>query len=97
MPDLKFMETERGTKLLTSGWWGVSRHPNYLGDLLIGLSWSLPTGFNTPLTYFYFAYFIILLVHRQKRDDHACKQKYGKDWDEYCRRVPYKICPWLVS
>lgn len=26
--DLKFLQTERGTKLLTSGWWGLSRHPN---------------------------------------------------------------------
>lgn len=24
------MQTERGTKLLTSGWWGRSRHPNYM-------------------------------------------------------------------
>lgn len=28
--DLMFMTTKRGTKLLTSGWWGRSRHPNYL-------------------------------------------------------------------
>lgn len=28
--DLQFMQTERGTKLITSGWWGMSRHPNYL-------------------------------------------------------------------
>jgi hypothetical protein len=28
--DLTYMETKRGTKLLTSGWWGKSRHPNYL-------------------------------------------------------------------
>ena len=25
--DLTFMETESGSKLLTSGWWGLSRHP----------------------------------------------------------------------
>lgn len=24
------MTTESGRKLLTSGWWGRSRHPNYL-------------------------------------------------------------------
>jgi Delta14-sterol reductase len=73
--NLSFMETKRGTKLLTSGWWGVSRHPNYFGDLIMGLSWCLPTGFNTPLTYFYIIYFIVLLVHRQRRDDHFCKEK----------------------
>jgi delta14-sterol reductase len=41
----------------------------------MALAWSLPTGFNTPLTYFYIGYFTVLLVHRQIRDDHACSQK----------------------
>ena len=26
------------------------------GDLLMVLAWSLPTGFDTPLTYFYVVY-----------------------------------------
>jgi Delta14-sterol reductase len=74
--DLKYMQTERGSKLLISGWWGRSRHPNYMGDLLMALAWSLPTGFDTPLTYFYVTYFTVLLVHRQRRDDEACRLKY---------------------
>jgi delta14-sterol reductase len=41
---LKYMETSTGTKLLTSGWWGLSRHPNYFGDLLMGVSYCVPTG-----------------------------------------------------
>ena len=90
------MTTERGTKLLTSGWWGRSRHPNYMyvltsgdllsvcsltffrlrGDLLMAFAWSLPTGFNTPITYFYVIYFAVLLIHRERRDDEACEKKY---------------------
>lgn len=27
-----------------SGWWGMVRHPNYLGDLIMALAWSLPCG-----------------------------------------------------
>lgn len=50
--DLTFIETKRGTKLLTSGWWGRSRHPNYLGDWIMAWAWCLPTGFQTPITYF---------------------------------------------
>lgn len=49
---------------------------------IYSLGWSLPTGFDTPMTYFYIVYFVILLLHRQIRDDHACKQKYGEDWDK---------------
>lgn len=45
------------------------------GDLIMGLAWCLPTGFDTPITYFYVIYFAVLLIHRQRRDDEACKKK----------------------
>jgi hypothetical protein len=48
----------------------------------LSLGWCLPTGFETPIPYFYVLYFVVLLVHRQIRDDEACKAKYGKDWDK---------------
>jgi Delta14-sterol reductase len=43
----------------------------------MALAWSLPTGFDTPLTYFYVVYFAVLLIHRQRRDDERCQHKYG--------------------
>ncbi|KZV88163.1 ERG4/ERG24 ergosterol biosynthesis protein, partial [Exidia glandulosa HHB12029] len=91
--NLRNMTTESGRKLLISGWWGFLRHPNYLGDLLMALAWSLPTGFDAPLTYFYFVYFFILLVHRNERDNDECHKKYGKDWERYTNLVPYSIIP----
>jgi len=93
--NLKWMPTERGTKLLISGWWGLSRHPNYLGDLVMALAWSLPTGFETPITYFYVMYFAVLLIHRQIRDDEMCEKKYGNDWHKYTELVPYRIIPYV--
>lgn len=48
----------------------------YRGDWIMALAWSLPTGFETPVTYFYAAYFMVLLVHRQLRDDEQCEKKY---------------------
>ena len=88
-----YIRTARGPLLLTSGWWGIARHLNYLGDLCMGLAWCLPCGFEHPLPYFYFGYFIILLVHRERRDDARCRQKYGADWEAYCRSVPWRIVP----
>jgi Delta14-sterol reductase len=88
-----FMQTKRGTKLLTSGWWGLSRHANYLGDLMMALAWCLPAGFSHITPYFYFIYFAPLLIDRERRDHHACAEKYGADWDEYCKRVPHRILP----
>jgi hypothetical protein len=56
-------------RLLAGGWWGAARHVNYAGDLLLALAMSLTTGFETPITYFYPAYFAVLLWHREQRDD----------------------------
>ncbi|KAJ8072418.1 erg24, C-14 sterol reductase [Marasmius tenuissimus] len=93
--NLQYFTTESGRKLLTTGWWGRSRHPNYFGDLLMALAWSLPTGFDTPITYFYVTYFLVLLIHRQRRDDENCETKYGKDWEKYKKMVPYRIIPYV--
>ncbi|KAK6077412.1 Delta(14)-sterol reductase [Seiridium cupressi] len=41
---LKYIETKTGSRLLTSGWWGVARHINYLGDWIQSWPYSLPTG-----------------------------------------------------
>ena len=38
------LETASGRKLMVSSWWGICRHPNYLGDLIMATSWSLPCG-----------------------------------------------------
>lgn len=90
-----YIRTAAGPLLLTSGWWGRARHANYLGDLLMGLAWCLPAGFRHPLPYFYIVYFVVLLVHRERRDHALCLQKYGSDWEDYCRKVPWRIVPGL--
>ncbi|PNY25626.1 Ergosterol biosynthesis protein ERG4/ERG24, partial [Tolypocladium capitatum] len=41
---LKYIETKTGSKLLTTGWWGIARHINYLGDWIQAWPYCLPTG-----------------------------------------------------
>uniref|UniRef100_A0A8C8H3R1 Delta(14)-sterol reductase LBR n=1 Tax=Oncorhynchus tshawytscha TaxID=74940 RepID=A0A8C8H3R1_ONCTS len=74
---LKTIPTATGKSLLVSGLWGLVRHPNYLGDLIMALAWSLPCGFTHILPYFYVIYLSILLVHREARDEAQCRRKYG--------------------
>ncbi|XP_014302201.1 delta(14)-sterol reductase isoform X2 [Myotis lucifugus] len=52
-------------------------------------------GVSHLLPYFYLLYFTALLVHREARDEQQCLQKYGLAWREYCRRVPYRIVPYI--
>jgi delta14-sterol reductase len=89
----EFIRTAQGNLLLTSGWWGLSRHSNYLGDWLMGLSWSLTCGFERLIPYFYPIYFAILLVHREWRDGRHCARKYGADWARYTEKVRWRIIP----
>jgi hypothetical protein len=84
-----------GGRLLAGGWWAAARHINYLGDWLLGLSWCLLTGFRHPVPYLYAVYFAVLLVHRERRDDHKCSAKYGPHWDAYRKAVPWRIVPGL--
>uniref|UniRef100_A0A804MT40 Delta(14)-sterol reductase n=1 Tax=Zea mays TaxID=4577 RepID=A0A804MT40_MAIZE len=84
-----------GGKLLASGYWGIARHCNYLGDLLLALSFSLPCGVSSVVPYFYPTYLLILLVLRERRDEARCSQKYREIWAEYCKLVPWRILPYV--
>lgn len=84
-----------GQRLLVSGYWGVARHCNYLGDLLLALSYSLPCGLSSVCPYFYPIYLLLLLLWRERRDEARCRAKYKEVWVEYCRIVPWRIVPFL--
>ena len=81
--------------LLTSGYWGLSRHFNYMGDLMISLAMCMSCGYGYILPYFYIIYMAILLGQRVERDHLRCSGKYGKYWEEYCAKVPYKVIPYV--
>ena len=74
-----------GQHVLTGGFWGLSRHINYLGE--IGMACGLTLSLGYPL------YYVALLFPRQAADDRRCAQKYGPLWVEYCKRVPWRIIP----
>ncbi|XP_043691305.1 delta(14)-sterol reductase isoform X2 [Telopea speciosissima] len=84
-----------GGKLLASGYWGVARHCNYLGDLLVALSFSLPCGISSLIPYFYPVYLLILLIWRERRDEVRCAEKYKEVWANYCKLVPWRILPYV--
>lgn len=83
------------TLLLTSGWWGISRHFHYVPELMGAFFWTLPALFSNFFPYFYVIFLSILLIDRAFRHDKRCADKYGKHWEKYCEKVPYKIIPYL--
>lgn len=83
-------------RLLVSGFWGLSRHINYLGEIAMATALALSLGYpGEPGPWLYPLYYLALLIPRQIDDDRRCAHKYGPLWDRYRRRVPYRIIPWI--
>jgi len=82
--------------LLANGYWGASRHINYLGEIVQALAIALAVGYPAVwMVWLYPAYYVGLLFSRQADDDKICRAKYGPLWDEYSKKVKYKIIPFV--
>ena len=80
--------------LLCSGFWGVARHINYLGEILMATGLTLVLGWpGHLLAWLYPLYYVGLLLPRERSDERRCARKYGELWAEYVRRVPRRIVP----
>jgi hypothetical protein len=83
-------------RLLVNGFWGLSRHVNYLGEVLMATGLALSLGHPTsPWPWLYPLYYVLLLVPRERDDHRRCADKYGALWRAYCERVPRRIVPGL--
>jgi len=94
---LKTLETITNRKLIVSGWWGLVRHPNYLGELLIQWSWVLPAvstlGRTDLVPYYLPVVTTLMLVIRSVQINKRNKKKYGEAWNEYSGKVRANIVP----
>jgi delta14-sterol reductase len=102
-PDAKFLGriapetvTDGTRTLLVNGFWGVSRHVNYLGEILMASGLALALGQPWAWApWLYPLYYVALLVPRQIDDDARFAAKYGPLWATYLKRVPYRIVPFV--
>ncbi|VVC96352.1 unnamed protein product [Leptidea sinapis] len=92
-----FMPTFHGKKLIISNMWGIVRHPNYAGDILIHIALALPGILSSQIVAASPALITILvLLHRCWRDHVRCGRRYGAAWKRYCKRVPSALIPKIL-
>ena len=83
--DQRYVEGSRN-RLLISGFWRLSRHINYLGEILQALALALP-GYlvsRSLVPFLYPIYYVGLLFPRAIEDGKICEKKYGPEiWSRY--------------
>src|SRR6202030_3725361 len=74
-----------GHKLVTSGVYGVIRHPSYLGLLVNSLGWALAfrSGVGVLLT----VLLIPPLLARIRAEERMLRTEFGGEYDVYCTRT----------
>tara|TARA_R110002126_G_scaffold239409_1_gene382634 strand:+ start:60484 stop:61782 length:1299 start_codon:yes stop_codon:yes gene_type:complete len=90
-----YIKTASGSMLLTDGWYRFGRKIHYTADIFMAMTWALSCGFSSFLPYLYPLFFISMISHRYTRDMERCAQKYGADWDVYCKTVKYTFIPYI--
>lgn len=95
--DVESMPTFHGKKLLVASLWGMLRHPNYAGDILVHIVFALPGIISGHYVGAAPAVLTIgTLIHRAWRDHARCQRRYGSAWQRYCKRVPSILLPKLL-
>lgn len=81
-------------RLVATGVYGIVRHPLYLSNGLLALGMAILFKSMYALL-FSIPYFLsyLLIIHFEERD---LLEKYGEEYREYTKKVPWRLIPWLL-
>jgi protein-S-isoprenylcysteine O-methyltransferase Ste14 len=74
-----------GHTLVTTGIYGLIRHPSYLGLLIISLGWGL--AFRSGVGVLIAALLVPPLVARIQAEERLLRSQFGAEYDAYCART----------
>jgi protein-S-isoprenylcysteine O-methyltransferase Ste14 len=74
-----------GHTLVTSGIYGIIRHPSYLGLLVNSLGWAL--AFRSGVGVLFTALLIPPLLARIRAEERLLRTQFGTEYDVYCTRT----------
>jgi len=86
---LKTAETHKTDKIITNGFYGLVRHPQYLSGLLAHLAISIFLSSLFSLIAFPLITFLIYIM--SKKEEIELIKEFGDEYKEYIRKVPMFI------
>jgi len=81
-----------GHRLVTSGIYGVIRHPSYLGLIVNALGWAL--AFRSAVGIVLVALTVLILVGRIRSEETLLQSQFGAEYDAYRART-WRLLPGL--
>ncbi|KAF3049593.1 hypothetical protein E8E11_009089 [Didymella keratinophila] len=82
-------------KLCTTGAWGVVRHPNFSMNVVYGAAYGFATGGPLFALFPMAMYLGNFTTNAIPPKEVYLAEKYGEQWEKYCRVVKWKLCPWV--
>jgi protein-S-isoprenylcysteine O-methyltransferase Ste14 len=87
------IQKERGHQVITSGPYGIVRHPGYLAGILYTL--SVPLIIGSAFTFIPVGIYIFLIAIRTSLEDRTLQNELN-GYSEYTERVRYRLFPFFV-
>ncbi len=81
-----------GHRLVTSGLYGVIRHPSYLGLIVLSVGWAL--AFRSGVGLLLVALTIVPVIGRIEAEERLLRSQFGAEYDAYRART-WRLIPWL--
>ncbi len=88
----RIVETDNEQKIITTGLYGVVRHPMYIGVLIMYMPTPLALGSYWGLIPM--AFLPVALVFRILNEEKVLKENFG-DYEEYCKKTKYRLVPYI--
>jgi len=92
--NLKSVKVGRGKRMLADGTWGIVQKPDYLGYMLIWLSWTIACDFSA------ISLIVLAIVYTTVwswlgKIENEKKARMNTDWDRVKRIVPNRLIPYV--
>lgn len=86
------IEVQENQKLITTGLYGIVRHPMYTATIFLFL--SMPLILGSIISFFIFLIYPFIIVKRIKNEEKVMEREL-KGYKEYKEKVKYKMIPFI--
>ncbi|MCH8070260.1 MAG: isoprenylcysteine carboxylmethyltransferase family protein [Candidatus Marinimicrobia bacterium] len=87
-------ETEKIEKLITMGIYSKIRYPGYLGLILVYI--GVPFAWGSVFLFIPTILFSYPLYTGAKKEEELLKDKFGREYENYMKRVPWRFIPKII-